>query len=123
MRGDDHEPKQVHLIGTGGAGPIVAAARAIAGHAVDKAALDTEGFRFGNLESYRDVNFVPGAVKYGDLPGLLALSAPHPLWIGGEKDIPPIIHAAYRAAGKPHQVQSAGERLDALNALVDWILQ
>jgi hypothetical protein len=123
VRGDDHEPKQVHLIGAGGAGPIAAAARAIAGDAINKAALDTKGFRFGDLASYRDVNFVPGAVKYGDLPGLLALSAPSPLWIGGEKEVPQMVKDAYRAAGKPDHVQTPGERLDVLNALVDWILQ
>lgn len=123
VRGDDHGPKQVQLVGTGGAGPIVAAARAIAGNAVDKAALDTEGFRFVNLTSYRDVNFVPGAVKYGDLPGLLSLSAPNPLWIGGEKEVPSLVKTTYQAAGKPGQVQAAGERLDVQNALVDWILR
>ena len=36
-------------------------------------ALDTEGFRFAGLHSFWDVNFVPGAVKYGDLPGLIVL--------------------------------------------------
>ena len=34
----------------------------------------------GNLLSqYRDVNLLPGAVKYGDLPSLLALCAPTPV--------------------------------------------
>ncbi len=123
VKGDEHEVKKVDLLGTGGAGPIALAARAMAGAKVNKAAVDTEGFRFVNLTSYRDVNFVPGAVKYGDVPGLLALSAPNPLWIGGEKTIPPIVKQAYEAAGQPDQVQSAGSRLDTLNAAVEWLLK
>ncbi len=30
-----------------------------------------DGFRFADLTSYRDAAFIPGAVKYGDLPGLI----------------------------------------------------
>jgi hypothetical protein len=123
VKGHDHEPKEVNLIGTGGAGPIVAAARAIAGKAVNKAAVDTAGFRFENLGSFRDVNFVPGAVKYGDLPGLLSLSAPYPLWIGGEISVPAIVKQTYQSAGQPEQLQSAGSRLDTLNAAVDWLVK
>ncbi len=122
VKGNDHEPKAVNLLGTGGAGPIALAARAIAGSAVNKAAIDTAGFRFVNLTSYRNVNFVPGAVKYGDVPGLLALSAPNALWIG-EKTVPPIVKQAYAAAGKPKRVESAGERLDRQNAAVEWLLK
>ena len=44
------------------------------------------GFRFANLASYRDVNFLPGAVKYGELPALLALSAPQRLLVLGETE-------------------------------------
>lgn len=123
VAGDDHEPKAVNLIGTNGAGAIVAAARAIAGDAVDKAAIDTAGFRFQNARSYRDVNFVPGAVKYGDLPGLLSLSAPHALWIGGEKTLPPIVEQTYQTAGQRGNVQIEATRLDTVNAAVDWLLK
>ena len=34
----------------------------------------------------------------GDLPGLLALHAPRPLWLAGEGADPALITAAYRAA-------------------------
>lgn len=91
----------VHLVGVNGAGPWVAAARAMAGAGVDGAAIDTEGFRFTNLSSYRDVNFLPGAVKYGDLPALLALSAPHRLFVCGEtEESLRIAIAAYAASGQ-----------------------
>lgn len=81
------KPEQISLVGMEGAGPWVAAARAIAGKAIDKVALNTKGFRFTDLKSYRDPNFLPGAVKYGDLPGLLKLSDA-PLWLDGEGALP-----------------------------------
>ncbi len=71
----DEQP-QVDLLGFGTAGVWVAAARAQAGEAVARAAIDTAGFRFASIESLTDLNFLPGAVKYGDVPGLLALGAP-----------------------------------------------
>ena len=36
--------------------------------------IDDLTFRFANLKSYRDPDFLPGAVKYGDLPALLKIS-------------------------------------------------
>ncbi len=75
------EVQEVTLVGMDGASPLIAAARFVAGKEVDRAAIRTGGFRFAGLESDWDANFMPGAAKYGDLVGLLALSAPHPLWI------------------------------------------
>ena len=124
-----HDPEQrpggVDLVGVNGAGPWVAAAAALAGDSVNRVAMDTGGFRFVDLKSYRDVNFLPGAVKYGDLPGLLALAAPHPLWLAGEKgEVPRIVAAAYRAAGRADSVSSyAGETKDAVRAAVAWLLK
>jgi dienelactone hydrolase len=123
IRSEDHVPEHVHLVGVNGAGPVVAAARAIAGKAVERAAVDTEGFRFADLRSYRDPNFIPGAVKYGDLPALLALSAPHKLLIAGEQGVTPeIVSAAYRAAGKPGNVKSVKGNSEA-NAMqvANWL--
>ncbi|GIW81436.1 MAG: acetylxylan esterase [Gemmatales bacterium] len=119
--GDQHNPDKVHLVGVNGAGPWVAAARAQAANKVAKAAIDTQGFRFVDLKSYRDINFLPGIVKYGDLPALLALSAPQPLWLAGENGkVPPITAAAYQAAGKPKNVVSyAGKNV--ADAIVDWL--
>ena len=99
---DDERSARIHLVGAGGAGPIVAVASALLGDVVARRAIDTEGFRFGEIRSYRDVNFLPGAVKYGDLPAILALSAPHPLWIAGEGDtLPDVLEDAYRASRAP----------------------
>ena len=80
---DEEKPEAVFLVGMEGAGPWVAAARALAGDALDKVAIDTQGFRFTDLKSYRDPNFIPGAVKFGDVPGLLSLTD-GPLWLAGE---------------------------------------
>lgn len=77
----------VDVAGFDEAGPIVAAARAVAGSAIDRIAVDTGGFRFARLTDYRDPNFLPGGAKYGDLPGLLALGAPGKAWLSGESDL------------------------------------
>ena len=122
VRHDDHGPKHVHLIGLNGAGPWVAAARAITGDAIDKAAIDTAGFRFADLTSYRAPDFLPGGVKYGDLPALLALSAPHPLWIAGEEGrIPTPVARMYAATGHAGNVESSARR-DSADGAVEWLL-
>ena len=83
--GSHQSPKTVCLAAFGPqTGPIAVAARALAGEAVDRAAVDTHGFRFGKVLDYRDPMFLPGGSKYLDLPGLISLSAPHPLWLKGE---------------------------------------
>jgi dienelactone hydrolase len=122
IRNDEHSPKHLHMIGTNGAGPIAAAARVIAGNQIDKAAIDTQGFRFADLTSYRDPNFVPGAVKYGDLPSLLALSAPNPLWISGEKgDLPTTVKQAYASENSSNRITSSSLQNSA-DAAADWLL-
>ena len=122
-RNGEPQPEKVYLVGVSGAGPLVAAARAVAGAAVDRAAVDTGGFRFRSLKSYRDVNFLTGAVKYGDVPGLLSLSAPHKLWLAGEEGkIAAIVSAAYRAAGHEKSLSSYAGK-DTARAAVDWLLK
>jgi dienelactone hydrolase len=99
-------PKSVDVAGFGTTGPIVAAARALAREAIDRAAVEAGGFRFGKLLDYRDPNFLPGGAKYGDVPGLLALNAPSPLWIGGEP-APSLASKLYQSAGATSTVVSA----------------
>ncbi len=81
----------------GGAPPAPSslAARAVAGEAIDRAAVDTGGFRFGKILDYRDPMFLPGGAKYLDLPGMIALSAPHPLWLAGEGGKPEVFGAKF----------------------------
>ncbi|MCH2583772.1 MAG: hypothetical protein MK138_03280 [Planctomycetes bacterium] len=68
-----HDNRPVCLVATGGAAPVAAAALAIAGPAVSRALLETGAFTFADIKSYRHPDFIPGAVKYGDLKGLLDL--------------------------------------------------
>lgn len=83
--GSHPSPKTVCLAGLGEqTGPIAAAARALLGDAVDRTAIDTHGFRFGKVLSYRDPMFLPGGSKYLDLPGMISLHGPNPKWLRGE---------------------------------------
>jgi cephalosporin-C deacetylase-like acetyl esterase len=123
VRGDEHSANKLHVLGVNGGGPLVAAARAISGDKIDRAAIDTQGFRFTSLQSFRDPNFLPGITRYGDLPGMLALSAPHSLWVGGEGDeLPAVTRAAFNASGQPGNLVSGGPRLDVSTAAVDGLL-
>jgi dienelactone hydrolase len=115
---DEHAPREVVLVGVNGGGPCVAAARAQAGGAIARAVVDTQGFRFGGLKSYRDPDFLPGALKYGDLPALLALSAPHPLVLIGEARVPETAAAAYAAAGKGDALHLAASVPAAIDELL-----
>jgi hypothetical protein len=99
----------VELVGFGRAGVWAALALALADGTVERAAIDTGGFRFAKLTDVYDADFLPGAVKYGDVPGLLALAAPTKLWLAGEGESPaPVVAGAYQAAGKPGNLTVAG---------------
>ena len=121
VRGDDHGAQKVHVVGLGGAGLWVAAAKAIAGPAIDRTAIDTAGFRFASLTEFDDPQFLPGAVKYGDVPGLLALSAGSEVWLSGEKELPKLTAASAKAAGANTPTLFTGEAAAKANAAVQWL--
>ncbi len=124
VRAHEYQPRAVHLLGLEQAGPWAAAARAQARDAINRAAIDTGGFRFGHVRRIHDPQFLPGGAKYGDLPGMLALSAPDPLWIAGEPRIPPEVAASYSAAdASQHVILHQADAPDPLDAAVDWLLQ
>jgi hypothetical protein len=113
---------EICLVGLKGVGPLAAAAVVQAGGTVDRAALDTGGFRFAELKDVYGINFLPGAAKYQDVPALLALAAPAQLWIAGEEEgAPPLVRAAYQAAGKPNHLTLAPGSADVPSA-VTWLL-
>jgi len=116
--------KKVDLVGLAGAGHWVAAARAQAGPVVDRAVVDTGGFRFAGLTAMDDRDFLPGGAKYGDLPGIVALSAPHPVFLAGEGPrAPPVVAAAYQAAGRKVSLtvfDGRGEQKET--AAIEWLL-
>jgi dienelactone hydrolase len=78
---DIGKAKTIHLVGWEGAGPWVAAARALCGDAVSRTAIDLNQFRFDKITHVTDENLLPGALKYGGLPAFLALCAPGELFV------------------------------------------
>ena len=121
--------KAIAIAGWHGTGPIVAAAGGLAGDAIDRIAIDTQGFRFGQLLDYRDPMFLPGGAKYLDLPGLIALHVPRPLWLAGEGSQPATITAAYNAASLTDGVVTyglvpfTGEAAQQEAAASQWLLK
>jgi dienelactone hydrolase len=123
VRGHERRTRDLVVAGFNGAGPLVAAARALAGGAIDRAAVDTGGFRFGAVRDMHDVNFLPGGAKYGDLPGMLALNAPGKLWLAGEiqagAELVTRLYGA-AAAGKELTVHRGDDKRE--RAAVEWML-
>jgi hypothetical protein len=123
--GSHPHPSEVAVAGFGDAGPIVLAARAVCGAAIDRAAAATEGFRFADVADYRDPLFLPGGGRYLDIPGMVALGAPHPLWLaddGLRGDAPDagVVAGGYPAAPAGRLVQHRGTAPAA--AAADWLL-
>ena len=121
--GTHPSPSSVAIVGLGDVGPIAVAARAVAGTAIDKAAIETNGFRFGNLRDYRDVNFLPGGSKYLDIPGMLAAAAPSRLWLAGEGSEPGLVNEVYKKAGKNNLEVYSGDKSVSESAAVAWLLK
>jgi len=91
-------PSHVALAGFGEAAPIVLLARAVAGEAIDRAAVETGGFRFASLDDWRHPLFLPGAVRYLDLPGLVAAGSARLRLLGEPAEaLLPITRAAVTA--------------------------
>jgi hypothetical protein len=115
-------PDNVRLLSSKGSAAWAAPAAALGGNKLDRVLLEVDGFRYGQSESYRDADFVPGAVKYGDLPVLLALRSPHPLMVVGEQQLPQVVAKAYAAADAgDHVTLSKSPTIG--DAEIDWLLQ
>lgn len=118
QRGAQPSPKTVAVAGSGATGPIVVAARALAGGAIDRAAVNTGGFRFGKLIDYRDPMFLPGGAKYLDLPGMIALNAPHPLWLAHEGKTPELFGVQFKELST-----FTDDASDVAASSADWLLK
>lgn len=118
VRQHERAPKRVDVVALDGQAPVVVAARLISDGAIDRVAIDTHGFRFAKVTSYRSPQFVPGGAKYGDVIGALAASTPTNLYIGGEtaETLKPVV-AAY-GEGKVTVAAEASPE-----AVADWLLR
>jgi hypothetical protein len=76
LQSESGKPAKIILVGTDGAGAAAAIAAAMLKSSLGGAVIDTGGFRFASVDDQWDPRFVPGAVKYGDVPALLDLCAP-----------------------------------------------
>ena len=101
----DKATSPLALLGGEGSAAWSVPAAAIAGSTLSHATLITNGFRFGDIRDYKDEYFVPGSVKYGDVPSLLALRAPHATTIIGETESLPVVVNAYQASGSEQRAQ------------------
>ncbi len=84
MKNHEKKPQRIILAASGGMAPVAALAAAAMKDVLDGAVIDTEGFRFASLTDVMDKHYVPGAVKYGDLPGVLAQCDKAKLTVLGE---------------------------------------
>lgn len=116
--GTQPNPPTVAVAASGPTGPIVVAARALAGGAIERAAVNTGGFRFGKLLDYRDPMFLPGGAKYLDLPGMMALNAPHPLWLAGEGKTPGLFGVQFQELST-----FTDDASDVAASSADWLLK
>lgn len=80
--------------------------------------LPPEQLRVWQLLDYRDPQFLPGAAKYLDIPGLIALNSPQPLWLTGEGAKPATFGAAFEKL-TPFEGEGASKEA----ATVEWLLK
>lgn len=103
----------VRVFSTDGSGAWAAAAIAFAPGKTARAVLDTDGFRFESVRSYKEAMFVPGTVKYGDVPALLAGCAPTPIRVFGESDGVP------EMAKRLYKINDADAKLEIVDGKID----
>lgn len=117
----NNESSVIDIIGLEEAGPLVAAAIALSDR-IDRAAIDTDGFRFSQLSDIYNRRFLPGSAKYGDIPGLLSLAKSKSLWLASETvSEQSVIHAGWSARGRREQL-TIYEGEDAERTALQWLV-
>jgi len=71
---DQYPASSVRLVARGPMAVVGTAAAFLAQDALVHAEVEATGFRFASLTDYRDPQFLPGALKFGDLPALRRLA-------------------------------------------------
>jgi hypothetical protein len=124
LRADEKTAGDITLAGLGDCGPAVAIASGLAAKEVKQVAVDQADFRFAAVDDLHSTMFLPGGGKYDDLPGILAMSAPKPLWLATTKPQPhEIVAGAYGDVQKQEVAYYGGDDTDKLQAIVDWLLR
>ena len=118
-------PEEITVIGLAGAGPWVAAARALARSQIRRVAIDTAGFRFGHVLDPWSPNFLPGGAKYGDLPGMLAMGGPGVTWLAGEPLAGlALVRTVYGYSDNQRRLTIfPGPATESASAAIDWVLK
>lgn len=122
IRTGNHKVSWIALVGTDGIAAVVATSGAVCDDAVQCVAVQSNGFRFTQIPSYRDVNFLSGIVKYGDFPALLALNAPNPLLVIGDDATTAVIASQTYAANGSQIHWKAASSLPA-ESISTWLLK
>jgi len=125
VKNSGHMPKSVEVVALDATAPVASAALARCGGTIDRAAINTSGFRFGKLTDYLDASFLPGGAKYGDLPCLLSLAAPTKLWLAGETaESMAMAKRAYAASGAVDAITlNSSKPEEAKRTAVEWIIK
>ncbi|MEM6471324.1 MAG: acetylxylan esterase [Planctomycetota bacterium] len=90
----------------GGLAASAAGAAMVAGPIVDEFFVQLDGFRFNQVQDYRDQYFLPASGKYLGIEGLLSLRAPYPLAIADETDDSmPLLRNIYQSADASDQLR------------------
>ena len=94
------EVDEVHLAGTGRAGPWAILTAALC--ADELASLQTErAWKFHELNDARHQDFLPSALRLGGLEGIIAALAPLPITFSDDAPLSPFIRSAWSASGAP----------------------
>ena len=118
LRQQSHKP--IHLVGIGSiAGPIALAARSQMGDSVEKTFVDLANFDFEKVTNHGDAMFVPGAVKYLGLDGLLALCAPNHVARLTSSEVPfPAAEILYRQSNSQDRLKT----FDDIGQITQYLL-
>jgi len=114
--------EEVCMVGRGqAAGPLVAAACSQASKKVKRCIIDPKGFRFASIQRHDDPMFVPGALKYLGLDGLLSLAAPVSLVIS--RDEYPITRKVYAANGTSDRLKFTDHGIEGSDLLAELLVE
>lgn len=114
--------KSIELVGLNGAGHWITAARAVSRDVIHRSVIQTEGFRFGALTNFKNIDFLHGGAKYGDLPGMLALGAPSQLWLANEnKESEQLLKNIYACSGFPDRLTMTSSGNAAM--AIQWLIE